>query len=1089
MPSKISRKGFRLTTKKKFILFFAISAVAVSVLLASAWLFVSWKLSQPDAFREPLTRMIGKELNRPVQYDGGSGSLSLRKGLVFTFAGFVIKEKDGAADFVRIRSARLRLEILPLLKNQFSLKDVLLDRPVLRLRRDTTGELNIADLLAKSRKETALKISNIAIEQGSVTFEDQAAGNATVTTRLDNLDCAIDSPLWGSRFQYRMHATLVEDQNKAALSLKGTFEPAPPENPFWTGDLEAALQLKGSDLRHYAPYLNRRAPIERLGGLLDADTTFSGTLKNFSSKGSATVKSALLDCSEAFSKPLTPQTVRLDYELSRDAGSLSLKVTRLAIDRFEAGGRLSIQNMDREDFFLTATAASLPFALKEMRPYIPWKIIPKTVGDFIAGHIRDGNFRLLEGTLKGRKSQITRIGKPENAGVLSLRADVSGGVLTAHPTAPDFHDIRGSLELQDRRLLLRGTKGIFGRSPFTLEGSISDFARPGPVEYTANMTIRPAREEVVWLLGKNRFRNFSFSGPSTLDLSGKGTASDFRVRASWDLTGAAYAFPDVLEKPESKINKLTADMIVNQEALSFSSFRFDLPPLNVNGSAAYRFSGEIPLSLHAESKTLSLREAAALFPVLRKMNPSGTVSLDVFGKGDLRKPAFLKWKGNASFGGVSLTVPALARPVTGLTGQAYFQGDKIQTGTLRAKIGESDLEGNLQIDDLRKPAVAGLVKADRLHARDLGWKSPKGDAIFSGVSAQAVWKEKDLLVNRLSFGLGKSLFTASGHIRDFAAPKITAELSSPFIDSGDIALLTSLKTSKKDGIATSGATVDATVRADKVSLEGFEFNALQAVLNYAPGTLNVRSLEAGVLDGRIRAKGKAALRPDGQYHTEANLALDNVRLEKLQNMMDLGDGLITGNLSVSGHLTASGRQASDLKNTTAGTLQIRAEKGVLKKFSVLSKIFSLLNVSQLIRLKLPDMAKDGMPYSAITAQASVQNGVFSSKDFLITGDAMEISAAGSVDVFRKELDCIAGIHPMQTLDLVASKMPVVGWLILDQNGNVLTIYVKIKGAWKDPNVMPMPVRSIGKETLGIFRRLFQLPEKLITDTGEVILGD
>jgi hypothetical protein len=35
----------------------------------------------------------------------------------------------------------------------------------------------------------------------------------------------------------------------------------------------------------------------------------------------------------------------------------------------------------------------------------------------------------------------------------------------------------------------------------------------------------------------------------------------------------------------------------------------------------------------------------------------------------------------------------------------------------------------------------------------------------------------------------------------------------------------------------------------------------------------------------------------------------------------------------------------------------------------------------------------------------------------------------------------------------------------------------------------MPVKSIGKETLGVFRRLFQLPEKLITDTGEVILGD
>jgi uncharacterized protein YhdP len=1078
-----------LTTQKKFFLFFGIGAAAFVVLLASAWLFVSWKLSQPDAFKEPLTRMIGRELNRPVHYDEGSGSLSLRKGLAFTFTGFIIKEKDGVADFVNIRSARLRLDILPLLRNQFSLRDVLLDRPVFRLKRDSNGELNIADLLAKPRKETSLKINNIAIDKGSVTFEDQAAGNEVITTRLDDLDCAIDSPLFGSRFQYQISATVNEDRNKATLSLKGTFEPASSGKPVWAGDLEASVRLRGSDLQHYAPYLNRKAPIDRLGGLLDADTNFSGNLKNFSSKGNATVKSGLLECSRAFSNPLNPQAVRLDYALSRNAGNLSLDVARLAIDRFEASGRLNIQDMDKEDFFLTAIAKTSAFSLKEMRPYIPWKIIPKTVGDFIAAHVRDGNFRLMEGTLKGRASQIAHMDRPENAGVLSLRADVSEGVFTVHQTAPDFHDIRGVLELQNRRFRLRGMKGLFGQSPFALDGSISDFARPGPAEYTAAMTVQPARKEVTWLLGKDRFRNFSFNGPSALDLLGKGTASDFRVHADWNLTNASYAFPDILEKPASRTNTLTADMIVNQEALTFSSIRYELPQVKFSGSATYNFSGGIPLSLHAESKTLNLREAAALFPVLRKMNPSGTASLDVSSKGDLLHPASLQWTGNASFSNVSLMVPALAGPVNGLTGQAYFRGSKMETGPLKAKIGESDIQGKFSIDDFRKPAVAFQVKADRLHARDLGWTSPKGDATFSGVSAQAVWKGNDLLVNRLSFGLGQSLFNASGHLRDFAEPKITAELASPYIHSDDIALLASLKTSKKDGSAPSNITVDATVRANAGKLEGVEFSGLNTVLNYTTGILNVSSLEAGVFDGRIRAKGKAALRPDGQNRYDANLSVNGVSLEKLQSIMDIGDGLITGSLSVSGDLTAAGSQAADLKKTAAGTLQIRAEKGVLRKFSVLSKIFSLLNVSQLIRLKLPDMAKDGMPYSAISAQASVQNGVFSSKDFFISGDAMEISAAGSVDVFRKELDGIAGIHPLQTLDLVASKMPIVGWLILDKNGNILTIYVKINGAWKDPNVKPMPVRSIGRETLGVFRRLFQLPEKLITDTGEVILGN
>ena len=97
--------------------------------------------------------MVSQELNRPVHYEKGRGSLSLRKGLTFTFTGIVIKERDGVSDFINIRSAFLHLNILPLLKDQISLREVLLDRPAFSLKRDRTGELNIADLLAKQRKE------------------------------------------------------------------------------------------------------------------------------------------------------------------------------------------------------------------------------------------------------------------------------------------------------------------------------------------------------------------------------------------------------------------------------------------------------------------------------------------------------------------------------------------------------------------------------------------------------------------------------------------------------------------------------------------------------------------------------------------------------------------------------------------------------------------------------------------------------------------------------------------------------------------------------------------------------------------------
>jgi uncharacterized protein YhdP len=193
-------------------------------------------------------------------------------------------------------------------------------------------------------------------------------------------------------------------------------------------------------------------------------------------------------------------------------------------------------------------------------------------------------------------------------------------------------------------------------------------------------------------------------------------------------------------------------------------------------------------------------------------------------------------------------------------------------------------------------------------------------------------------------------------------------------------------------------------------------------------------------------------------------------------------------MSLTGDVTATGSKVDDLKKTAAGTFQIKAEKGVLKKFSVLSKIFSLLNVFQLLRFNLPDMAKDGMPYSTITAHLSLKDGVLSSENFLIDSNAMGISAIGKVYLLQKDLDTIVGVHPLQTLDRITAKIPIAGWILTDENGHLLTVHFQVEGNWDDPEVIPIPAQSLAKGTLDIFRRIFQLPGKLITDTGEVILG-
>jgi uncharacterized protein YhdP len=230
------------------------------------------------------------------------------------------------------------------------------------------------------------------------------------------------------------------------------------------------------------------------------------------------------------------------------------------------------------------------------------------------------------------------------------------------------------------------------------------------------------------------------------------------------------------------------------------------------------------------------------------------------------------------------------------------------------------------------------------------------------------------------------------------------------------------------------------------------------------------------------------LYPDGQNHYAANFSVDRVSVEKIERFLEIKDRMSSGNLSLTGDLSATGRNADDLKKTAAGTFQAKAEKGVVKKSPIFFKIFSFLNVFQLTKFQLPDIVKQGMSYNTVTAHLFLKNGVLSSEDFFFDSDSMQISSVGKIDILKKEIDCIAAVHPLQTVDRIVTKIPVAGWLLTDEKGKLVTVHFEIDGKWDAPNVSPIPAQSISKGTLDIFRRFFQLPEKLITDTGEVILG-
>ncbi|MDY0261515.1 AsmA-like C-terminal domain-containing protein, partial [Syntrophotalea acetylenica] len=168
-----------------------------------------------------------------------------------------------------------------------------------------------------------------------------------------------------------------------------------------------------------------------------------------------------------------------------------------------------------------------------------------------------------------------------------------------------------------------------------------------------------------------------------------------------------------------------------------------------------------------------------------------------------------------------------------------------------------------------------------------------------------------------------------------------------------------------------------------------------------------------------------------------------------------------------------------------GGADIRMKNGVLYRFSFLSKVFSLLNVSQIFSFRLPDMAQKGMPFKRLDATLRLDEGHLETEDLIVESNAMNLSLVGNWDLRQDRLNLVMGVKPFGTVDKIVSSIPLAGWILTGESKALITAHFRISGPSGDPDVDAIPVTSVSEKVLGIFQRMLGLPGKVIEDVGEL----
>lgn len=1062
-----------------------LSLVSILLLFLGVGGFILQKALHLENYKTEILETLQNSLHRRVIYE--SGDFSFRLTPIFTFRKIVIMEKDGSAPFLTADRLTFRIALLPLLEKRLVLRGITLEKPSAVLSRDNSGVFNISDLLEGTGQEVPLQIRGIRVKDGRLRFADRGAGPGEVVTTLDGIDLAIRRFVRGKPTDFKLSATVLQGTNPGEIQLNGTLTPSAKGKPLLETSFEGTMAAKNLVADHFWDYYARYVPFRKVLGRLELDSTFKGKLTEFTSDGSMKIRGLRFDYPQIFHAVLTPKNLSLTYDMELTPRDITVKSLNLNVDALNVKGSCALKDIPSGDIFIEARAKTSLFRLEDFAGYIPYGVIADDASQYIEQHIKGGTYQLEQGSLIGRVSQIAHMEKGTNYNVLAIRGTVDKGLVSYGPEVPTFNSIKGNLAMQGKDFILTGMQGSFGSSPFTLDGRITDYPLTTPCSYPFSMTMKPSPAEVYWLLGTEKKKILGFNGDSTLSLQGKGPTSGYSLSGSWDLSGAAYSYRDLLAKQAGIANHLFFQSLLSEQGAKVSTFRVDMMPMVVTGSAEYLAGKDRPLSFTVRSNIIPLQGVASRFPRLAKYQPAGKVHLSIHGTAGGEGDDGPLLGGEVALTGASFKPSASMKALTHINGTVGFSGESLKSSKLTARLGSSTITGSGVLSGFAAPEVSLDFSSPSLDLADLGFRSAADKVAVEQVKGSVSLQEDRLSIKSLSGRINRSIIRASGTVRGMRNPRVDLELDADYLDMADVGLLATLDRGEDAKGGSGRGSFTATVKAAAGRFHQVEFRKLRSDVHLEQKILYVEKATCTLLGGEFAGNGRVDFGATGGPRYQTSLRLQNISAAQLLQVFGTNREL-TGTMSLEGDLIAKGDTLDQVKATSLGNLRLHCEKGTLRKFSLLSKLFSILNVSQLFKFKLPDMVSDGMPYNQINASFSLRDGLVTTDDLFIDSNAMNISMIGQFDLVKEQMNVTVGVKPLQTIDKVVSHIPVLGWVLTGKNKSLITTYFQATGSLDNPEVKSITAKSMAKGVFNIFSRLFSLPAKLVTNTGEVFIN-
>ncbi len=264
------------------------------------------------------------------------------------------------------------------------------------------------------------------------------------------------------------------------------------------------------------------------------------------------------------------------------------------------------------------------------------------------------------------------------------------------------------------------------------------------------------------------------------------------------------------------------------------------------------------------------------------------------------------------------------------------------------------------------------------------------------------------------------------------------------------------------------------IRADltRLSWQGLTWEPIQATVSLSHDRADIRLAEAKLCG--INSPGFFSIAKDN-FSLNTTLAGKGLDVDTSYTCLTKGHVQMTGSLDISSQITAQGEINQLLKNLE-GPLKMTFRNGVIKKDKVLARILELLNVTEIVKGRLPNLATQGFGYNSIRLKGKFHKGKLIIDKLYMDGETLDVVGKGKIHLEERTVDFQLVASPFKTANSIIKHIPGLNYLM---NDNLVSIPLSITGPMAEPKVKVLSITSVGTSLLNMAERTIKAPVKLL----------